>query len=142
MKQWLLNIIKSLFYKQNKPINLNYQQLDNIKEIVFLHKDIVKYIKALDTMLNQDLYNKHLDKYAMLSYSKNSTTIKHWFTNNGRLIDINYEYSKWIELTTWLVSEFDKLNRIKKGNTIVSFNIRKLQPYIVNIKEIKQHIHN
>lgn len=142
MKQWLLNIIKSLFYKQNKPINLNYQQLDNIKEIVFLHKDVVEYIKALDTILNQDLYNKHLDKYTMLNYSKNSITIKHWFTNNGRLIDINYEYYKWLELSSRLVSEFDKLNRIKKGNTMVSFNIRKLQPYIVNIKEIKQHIHN
>ena len=142
MKQWLLNIINSLFHKQYKPINLNYQQLDNIKEIVFLHKDVVEYIKALETILNQDLYNKHLDKYTMLNYSKDSITIKHWFTNKGRLIDINYEYSLWLELSNKLITEFDKLNRIKKSNTIVSFNIRKLQPYVLNIKEITQHIHN
>ena len=147
----MLNKFKKLFNffnpvdDFNRILNTNYtyKDLDNTINIVSPHKDIVEFNKAVEDILKLDILETHLDKNNLPPTSNNYLTLKHWCTNDGRMLnDINSEISRWCLNSKLLVTKYEQLTKLKKNSTVISFNTRKLKPYIINVEAIKNTLIN
>jgi len=89
------------------------------------------------------LLNQPISKHALNNDSSEYTTVKHWCTNNNRLLsDLNSEIYKWCKYSKELKILYTQLNTIRKSGTHISFNTRILKPYIINIEAIAEILNN
>ncbi len=140
----LFSIVKPVNeYVKIKSTIFNYKNLNNENYIVSPHKDIIEFNKAIAILLEIDLLNEYIDKNKLLPVSNNYTTIKHWLTNNGRMLNnINKELNIWCDNSVILLTKYEQLNKLKKSSTVISFNTRELKRYIINIEETKNILLN
>lgn len=120
-----------------------YKNLDNTIKIVSPHRDIVEFNKAITKILELDLFTTYLDKNKLIPISNNYLTLKYWCTDNSRMLnDINKELLILCDNSKLLLSRYKQLNKLKRSNTIISFNTRELKRYIINIEQVKSILLN
>lgn len=142
----MFNIIEIIKYLKNlwlerdnrlviKNTSYSYKTINNIKEIKFINRDILTSINLLSKLMSIDLTTIPLERH-MLPEEPHICTLSRWCTDNGRVIsDLDSKIHDWYVLSTKLKDTCKRLETLKKGNTIISFNLRKLQPYIINTEQ-------
>lgn len=117
---------------KNKVIN--YKMI-SYKKKEFPVRDIVVMINTIKDILSKDLLEIRIPEYRVDKLY--TVEAKLWFLDNGLKIDkLHEEIEKLMDLYVELKDLYNILIHGKKGNTVTSFNLRVLEPYIINIEII------
>ncbi len=139
----LLKKIKSLFFK--KKITYSYKLLKESDKILdFILPDIIAYNNNIKKILKdnnflEDSEYKHIIKISSETIS--SKKIYYWCSNHGKRLDnLDKEIIEFLKLSNEFIKRFNTLKNIKQNDNLFKFNIRLLQPYIINLETIREEL--
>lgn len=139
----LFKKIKSMFIKEN--IEYNYSYIKSISKVLdFYLPDIVSYNKNLKLLLNnnnflEDAEYQHVIKISAETHKR--LELLYWCTNgNKKLDDLNKEVQTFLSLSKEVITKFNTMKVIKQNDNLFKFNIRTLQPYIINLENIRKEL--
>lgn len=130
-----------------KPIVYNYKKLKTFnKEMDFILPDIIAYNNNLELILKDNDFLKDVDYKHIIKISAETISKKelyYWCSNNDKkLEDVNKEIHLFLNLSETFIKNFYLLKKIKQNDNLYKFNIRLLQPYIINLESIREVLKN
>lgn len=140
--EYLKNLFKKDPYNIIKKETINYKYIKS-KDITVstIMPDIKSYNKHLKKVLENDIFNsieyKNIKQVSenKLYYSK----LLYFCSDNGKMLsNVDIEVKEFFLLTDKLILEFNRLKKYKSDVIDYKFNIRLLQPYIINIESIRR----
>lgn len=136
----LIGKIKSFFIKDK--IIYTYDKIRSVnKELTFLLDDIVKYNKHLDLLLKSNNFLEDLEYKNVLKISNDRIFVKdllYWCSDKNKVLDnLDKEVHTFLKLSEELITKFNLLKELKKNEVEFKFNIRLIQPYIINLESIR-----
>lgn len=138
-----MNILKyvKLFFGKKKII-YTYDKIRSVnKELTFLLDDIVKYNKHLDLLLKSNNFLEDIEYKNVLKISNDRIFVKdllYWCSDKNKVLDnLDKEVHTFLKLSEELITKFNLLKEIKKNEVEFKFNIRLIQPYIINLESIR-----
>lgn len=126
------------------------------EKVIYSYDKLIKDFVSVDIVLPDIItYNKNINKiltnnnlledteYKFIPKISNetikNTVIYCWCTDNGKkLEDVNKEIQLFLSLSEELIKQFNTLKRLKQNDNLFKFNIRQLQPYIINLENIRE----
>lgn len=135
----MLDKLKGFFSKKKHITtkNYTYATLPLVKQ-KFLHKDIISYTKQLKHYLEVGLTSEKLMVINIRPDKLFSLYVKDWVVDENRYIsDINSALTEFYIISSKFEREFTKLKLMNKTDRLF-FNTTRLQPYIINIENIKE----
>ncbi len=138
----LLKRIFRFFFKEKKVYSYDVLIRDHKTIIEIVLQDIVTYNKNIEKILNNNNLLEDTD-YKFIPKINAETTrtnmLYSWCTDHGRrLDDVNKEIYKFLNLSDELIKQFNTMKKLKQNDNLFKFNIRQLQPYIINLENIRE----
>lgn len=138
----LLKRIFRFFFKEKKVYSYDVLIRDHKTIIEIVLQDIVTYNKNIEKILNNNNLLEDTD-YKFIPKINAETTrtnmLYSWCTDHGRrLDDVNKEIYKFLSLSDELIKQFNTMKKLKQNDNLFKFNIRQLQPYIINLENIRE----
>jgi len=133
--------IKSLFIstKIDSIDNVTYSDLNSTDEHNFLCQDIIVFTEDIKIITESDYYEVCLDKNILPQRKLRATTFQTWCCGDGKLFNnLTDVINELLVESNKLEKEYRKLLTMKNSGTMISFNIRKIKPYIINIDNVKK----
>lgn len=139
----LLKKIKSLFFK--KKITYSYKLLKESDKILdFILPDIIAYNNNIKKILKDNNFLEDSEYKHIIKISSETITNKkiyYWCSNKGKKIDnVDKEIKEFLKLSNEFIKRFNTLKNIKQNDNLFKFNIRLLQPYIINLETIREEL--
>lgn len=139
--EYFKNLFKKDKYEFIKKEKINYNYIKTIDvNIGFILPDIILYNKHLKKLLENDIFNDFEYRH-IKAITANTLVYKNllwWCSDNGKVLNnLDKEIKQFFLLTDELIFEFNRLKKFKGNNPDYKFNIRQLQPYIINIETIR-----
>lgn len=140
----------SLYFKSTNEIisyKLTIQKYDYPtirrypKKIPFINTNIIKYNQNLKEILknNFDLPDDYVSVKKVNTEYLHTKTLLLWMTNDDKPIDnLDSAVKEFILLSNELLRKYDVLIKYKKDVADYRFNIRMIQPYIINLVDIRK----
>lgn len=140
-----MNLLKRMFrffFKEKKVYSYDVLIRDHKTIIEIVLQDIVTYNKNIEKILNNNNLLEDTD-YKFIPKINAETTrtnmLYSWCTDHGRrLDDVNKEIYKFLSLSDELIKQFNTMKKLKQNDNLFKFNIRQLQPYIINLENIRE----
>lgn len=140
-----MNLIKRIFrffFKEKKVYSYDVLIRDHKAIVEIVLEDIVTYNKNIEKILNNNNLLEDTD-YKFIPKINAETTrtnmLYSWCTDHGRrLEDVNKEIYKFLSLSDELIKQFNTMKKLKQNDNLFKFNIRQLQPYIINLENIRE----
>lgn len=138
----LLKRILRFFFKEKKVYSYDVLIRDHKAIIEIVLQDIVTYNKNIEKILNNNNLLEDTD-YKFIPKINAETTrtnmLYSWCTDHGRrLDDVNKEIYRFLKLSDELIKQFNTMKKLKQNDNLFKFNIRQLQPYIINLENIRE----
>jgi len=148
MEVYMFNKIKYILFKYNLNNAKNiYDKINLIKAsnidltiindvIPTLTKDIVVYIDELKYLTDDEIYTTKKNIKNINSNSILNKRISLWMTNDGYLINDNYNaLIEWLDLSELLLNIYD-ISKTNNQDINLKTNMYRVSPYIKNINDI------
>lgn len=124
---------------------LNYNKINLydsgiLRYINSIEKDISIYNQTLNAIVSQDLNTKLVIANDVTERTIYKQDIKQWYTNDEYILTNNNELEYFLKHSLVLTKWFE-MNE-KNTNSIILYNIRRLRPYYLNIKDIISILHS
>jgi hypothetical protein len=145
---------KSTINKIDYIINTNkYKNIKN-KKIVTVESNIVLYIDTIKNILYQNLLENNVFVKDITNNSIIEISLYKWLTYDNKILDNKDDYLlEWLKLSKQLLTKYNILEEYLTNNDIkytdgvitieeelntvpISYNIRRLKPYIINIENV------
>ena len=138
----LLKRILRFFFKEKKVYSYDVLIRDHKAIIEIVLQDIVTYNKNIEKILNNNNLLEDTD-YKFIPKINAETTrtnmLYSWCTDHGRrLDDVNKEIYRFLKLSDELIKQFNTMKKLKQNDNLFKFNIRQLQPYNINLENIRE----
>lgn len=139
-----MNLIKRIFrffFKEKKIYSYDVLIRDHKAIVEIVLPDILSYNKNIEKILNnnnllEDTEYKFIPK--INAETTRTNMLYSWCTDHGRrLEDVNKEIQNFLRLSDELIKKFNTMKRLKQNDNLFKFNIRQLQPYIINLENIR-----
>lgn len=115
--------------------SITYEDLP-LAEYKFHFEDISKHLYFLSTIDEDELFLRNCKEY-LISKELYVNTVRYWHSKDGMMIaNLDETHKLWVKECERVIGIYNKLNRVRKTNPTYSFNIRILEPYIIEIREI------
>lgn len=136
----LIKKIKSFLKDDNFIYTYEILKKDK-KDIKFIIGNIIEFNNNLENILKDNDFIKDKEYKHILKISEDkitSTRVLYWVTDKGKIINNpDVEIKRFLLLSEELLKRFFILKKHKGDDNNFKFNIRLLQPYIINIELIK-----
>ena len=130
--------------KLNRMV-IDYNKLKNSNVVLnSVEPNIITSIENMEKLLKNDfLKDVIIEVPNIMESSYKEIKVLYWFTNDYEKIkDLNGTVKKFIQLSNNLIKNYEALKSNKKEGEYYKYNIRRLQPYIINIVEIRKSLLN
>lgn len=136
----IINKLLSYFKKDTFIFTYEVLKKDN-KKISFIIDNIVDFNNHMELVLkdNDFILDKEYKHILKISEDKIKTfRLIYWVTNKGNILtNPDSEIKRFLSLTDEMLKKFYILKQYKSDDNSYKFNIRLIQPYIINIELIK-----
>lgn len=136
-----LKRIFRFFFKEKIVYSYDVLIRDHKAIVEIVLPDILSYNKNIEKILNnnnllEDTEYKFIPK--INAETTRTNMLYSWCTDHGRrLEDVNKEIQKFLNLSNELIKQFNTMKKLKQNDNLFKFNIRQLQPYIINLENIR-----
>lgn len=136
-----LKRIFRFFFKEKIVYSYDVLIRDHKAIVEIVLPDILSYNKNIEKILNnnnllEDTEYKFIPK--INAETTRTNMLYSWCTDHGRrLEDVNKEIQNFLRLSDELIKQFNTMKRLKQNDNLFKFNIRQLQPYIINLENIR-----
>ncbi len=130
--------------KLNRMV-IDYNKLKNSNVVLnSVEPNIITSIENMEKLLKNDfLKDVIIEVPNIVESNYKEIKVLYWFTDNYEKIkDLNSTVKKFIQLSNNLIKKYEDLKANKMEGNYYKYNIRRLQPYIINIVEIRKSLLN
>ncbi len=142
-----MNFLKKIFkfFFKEKTVYTYDKLIKDRTNIDVILPDIVSYNKNISKILSNNNILEDTDYKFVPKISSETikTTILYCWcvdTNGKRLLDLNKEIYLFLNLSEELIKQFNIMKKLKENDNLFKFNIRQLQPYIINLEDIRKEL--
>lgn len=131
--------------KKLNSMVIDYNKLKNSNVVLnSVEPNIITSIENMEKLLKNDfLKDVIIEVPNIMESSYKEIKVLYWFTNDYEKIkDLNGTVKKFIQLSNIIIKNYEALKSNKKEGEYYKYNIRRLQPYIINIVEIRKSLLN
>lgn len=128
------SIEDSISYLLRNYNKINLYDSGILRYINSIEKDISIYNQTLNAIVSQDLNTKLVIANDVTERTIYKQDIKQWYTNDEYILTNNTELEYFLKHSLVLTKWFE-MNE-KNTNSVILYNIRRLRPYYLNIKDI------
>ena len=131
--------------KKLNSMVIDYNKLKNSNVVLnSVEPNIITSIENMEKLLKNDfLKDEAIDVPNIVESNYKEIKILYWCTDDyNKIKDLDSTIKKFVKLSNDLITKFEALKFIKVGGHYYKYNIRRLQPYIINIVEIRKSLLN
>lgn len=124
-------------------LKYNYELLKDVTmDLIVVDGDIIKANSIIEKIIKYDFLEDieiPVPNITEASYKK--VRLLYWATDDlTKLSDLDKEIKRFINLSNDLINKFNALKFKNPNGNFYKYNIRRLQPYIINIVEIRKSL--